>query len=262
MMRKIFILTVLLCAVALTAAMAEECSLVDGSGNPVEGFSKAYVVNGKGQPVYSFNDGMWYSTIPMGTDDAGNCLVRLGLPFPRGEDKEGEGCFAGDTLIWMADGSYKEIREIEAGDLVRGYDFENNEVVVVMVEEAYSVVRDHYFIINGGLEVTAEHPFYAQDFGWTEVSTGNVIKRDNSIEAQDLKPKDVIFGLGDGETNTLQRIPVESVRRVDEPGVFYNIIVGGAKNFFVYDVAQSIQAEIKTEMKIPVRVKGSIPTVE
>lgn len=242
----LFVLGIVIAGFAVAAVQLG--TLVDENGDPLEGFSNVYVEDGKAYPVYNEEDGKWYSVIITGNDGNGNPICRLGLTLDttspgdplkyEGRDREVpklNGCFAPDTLILMADGSAKEIRDIKAGDLVKGYDFENGKASDVRVEMTYVVIRDHYFVINGGLEVTAEHPLYAKKFGWEDVSTKGAYRDINCIEVQNLNTNAALLGTRSGNANNLENISLDSIRRVDERGVFYNIITDGTQNFFVSD---------------------------
>ncbi len=89
----------------------------------------------------------------------------------------GGGCFLADTPVLMADGSYKEIKDISQGDIVASYDTETNQFVSSSVEKL--VIHDgienplndfsEYPLISLrvlargkiiNLKVTANHPFY------------------------------------------------------------------------------------------------------
>ncbi len=222
-------------------------TLVDENGDPLEGFSNVYIEDGKAYPVYNEEEGKWYTVIIIGNDENGNPICRLGMPTGTGTGDYGDGdfkgpefpmpmgCFAPDTLILMADGSSKKIKDIKIGDLVMGYDFENGRASDVRVEKTYTVIRDHYFVLNSGLKVTAEHPFYAEEFGWKDVSTKGAYRDINCIEVQNLNRNTELFGTRSGNANNLEEISLDSIRRVDERGVFYNIITNGTQNFFVSD---------------------------
>ncbi|UCD29733.1 MAG: hypothetical protein JSV03_04415 [Planctomycetota bacterium] len=78
-------------------------------------------------------------------------------------------CFDADTQIWMSDGSYKPIDEIQIGDLVMcDYDPWNNNgpeccEVVETFQRSATELLDIEFVSQAGIFVittTLEHPFY------------------------------------------------------------------------------------------------------
>jgi hypothetical protein len=80
-------------------------------------------------------------------------------------------CFPAGTKIDMADGSYKNIEDVEIGDMVLSYDLEKNEYVSQRVYGLESPVRDGVYDVNDGLiSPTSDHPIYIKKsdgrIGW------------------------------------------------------------------------------------------------
>jgi hypothetical protein len=75
-------------------------------------------------------------------------------------------CFAGHTLIHMADGSLKLIADVAVGEYVIGRDGEINRVIGV--EEPFLGARQLYSINRGEPFVTCEHPFLSET-GWSSI---------------------------------------------------------------------------------------------
>ena len=79
-------------------------------------------------------------------------------------------CFIGDSMVLMADGSYKKIKDVEIGDFVKSYD-EINEVFTIdeIVDvyhyspESLSLIGNYYLSINDEIFVTPDHPLYIDD---------------------------------------------------------------------------------------------------
>ena len=73
-------------------------------------------------------------------------------------------CFLAGTKIEMADGSLKNIEDIEVGDKVKSYDEKTGEwkagVVTRVFHHSPEEMGDYYLIINHELRVTPNHPFY------------------------------------------------------------------------------------------------------
>jgi hypothetical protein len=112
----------------------------------------------------------------------------------------------------MADGSTKQISEIQVGDIVKSYDVDSGRVVDKAVVSTKNGQSDHYYIINGDLRVTPPHPFYTVDKGWVPVEGLQVGDQIRSI-----------YG-----TTT-----IASVECVLEGQAIYNIGVEEFGNFFV-----------------------------
>ncbi len=84
------------------------------------------------------------------------------LPInPYGGAEKG-GCFLAGTKILMADGSLKNIEDIQTGDQILTLaDPRDSTKVVGTVTELYQHVISNYLVINGQLRVTPEHLVYA-----------------------------------------------------------------------------------------------------
>jgi hypothetical protein len=83
-------------------------------------------------------------------------------------------CFIEGTEILMADGTYKEIQDIEIGEEVTSFDLEDKRRVISEVREIESPNREGYYLINKDLiGVTNEHPFRVRksfgDIGWASI---------------------------------------------------------------------------------------------
>ena len=70
-------------------------------------------------------------------------------------------CLEEGTLITMSDGSKKEIQELKQGDLVLGYDFENNKtcetICLGSIETFSTEFKNFYIFDNGKVLSTSEH---------------------------------------------------------------------------------------------------------
>jgi hypothetical protein len=97
------------------------------------------------------------------------------------------GCFASGTKITMADGSFKNIEDIQVGDRVLTF---NNEFDRQLVESSVSEVFKHfvgeYLIINDKVKITSIHRVYLNG-KWQEI--GNAKLGDVLINQQGQKVK-------------------------------------------------------------------------
>ncbi|MCD6237542.1 MAG: hypothetical protein J7K13_06300 [Thermoplasmata archaeon] len=79
-------------------------------------------------------------------------------------DKGGNSCFLAGTKIVMADGSTKNIEDIQVGDVVQSFDIENgtwsNGTVVEVFHHSPEEMPSYYLVINNDLKVTPNHPLY------------------------------------------------------------------------------------------------------
>lgn len=83
-------------------------------------------------------------------------------------------CFLPDQLITLADGSYKEIQDVNIGDNVKVYNEKTHKVENAPVKEIQTIYHDnvHELHLSNGkvLKPTANHPFLAKNKGWVTIS--------------------------------------------------------------------------------------------
>jgi hypothetical protein len=219
------------------SAGAVEGILVGPEGLPLEGFSNVYIIDGKPQPVYNLAEHKWYDVFIVGTDENGVPICNV-APDPSDNQEQGRDkgnqrrfeCFSGTTLVLMADGSAKMIKDIAIGEKVMGYDLVAGRLASCEVVDNYPTVQGDYYILNG-LKVTAGHPFYATNFGPTPASLRSAPVA--TIQSQDLKPYATLYGFNPSKNSGLEKLTLNSIIHVSEPGTFYNLQVDGTRNFFV-----------------------------
>ena len=124
----------------------------------------------------------------------------------------GSACFIPETLITMADGSEKQISEIELGDVVK------SEIGESTVEGIDIHVRKItvYSINDSGHFVTANHPFKTTE-GWKAINPAGSLK-DHGVEADRLIVGDTVLTL-DGEENIVTMEAGDDVTKV------YNLLL-------------------------------------
>ena len=88
-------------------------------------------------------------------------------------------CFVGDTLITMADGTYKPIEDIEVNDLV--FTQNGSEKVNEVVSPIHNNIVELSFSNGNSTKNTDDHPYYIIDKGWCS------IKPQLSTELYDVK---------------------------------------------------------------------------
>lgn len=135
------------------------------------------------------------------------------------------GCFTRNTFITLSNGVQQPITAIRVGDTVRSYNIEglnpsheddwmrfaqpnlSAAVVDSVVKEVLRNQFGYYYVINGELEVTYEHPLLAK--------RGNIWK---FMRVQDLKPGDYLF-------RNNSAVLLRDITRVDTPVQTWNLDV-------------------------------------
>jgi hypothetical protein len=98
-------------------------------------------------------------------------LAKIKIPGASGGGGSGGGpCLIKDTLITMADGSQEYIQNVEVGDEILAYDFENNmttTAIVMAMDPTKLLQQAHYTVLSDGrvLCTTRGHNFYCVEYG-------------------------------------------------------------------------------------------------
>jgi|GEM_PF-3577631 len=127
-------------------------------------------------------------------------------------------CFLAGTKVLMADGSYKNIEDVEIGDLVLSYEVETGKTLSCRVSKIFShlseeMTYDHYLLINNVLRVTPNHEFYSNG-KW--------------VEAGDLKVEDNLFTKTQNKNYVIQ-----SIDKIYKKEPSYDLQVEQCHNYFV-----------------------------
>lgn len=158
-------------------------------------------------------------------------------PPPVDEGGGGGGCFKAGTRITRANGFKVPIEQVTVGSALRSIAIEGldpskenayqtwkaNQLVTKPVSTTVAhVIRNtfsHYFIINGSLSVTYEHPLLAWRGGvWQFITVANLLVGD------------VVYRNG-------SHVPVNSIVRVDKPIETWNLDVEPYDVYFADDFA-------------------------
>ncbi|MBT7349142.1 hypothetical protein HN858_05755 [Candidatus Falkowbacteria bacterium] len=130
------------------------------------------------------------------------------------------GCFVAGTQIKMADGSYKNIEEIQIGDEILTFsDPLSKKLVRAKVLNTFEHTVYGYYLINGKLRVTPEHRVFVNN-GWQMIGQSKV--GDYLLDE---------FG---------QRVKIESIERFGQMVDVYNLHIEKyhtyfAEGFFVHN---------------------------
>ncbi len=156
------------------------------------------------------------------------------MPGGGGGGGGGSECFVDGTLIDMADGTQKQIEQVETGDIVLTYNTTDGVVEPQKVLELKKFQKSNIIKINlsNGRSVssTDEHPYYVLGKGWSAYNVGSC-KVYNLLFVEQLSVGDILLGV-DGE-----EIEVLSIDYVETSEVnVYTFEVFGNHNYFANGV--------------------------
>jgi len=130
-------------------------------------------------------------------------------------------CFLAGTQIEMADGSLKNIEDIQTGDVVSSYDEFSDEwktgVVSKLFHHSPSEMTDYYMVINDDLKVTPNHPLMV-DGSWIDA---------DELEVGDIYGGNVITSI----ERVYERVPTYNFEV--EPYHTYNVVWGNSRDFSI-----------------------------
>ena len=109
----------------------------------------------------------------------------------------------------------KKISDIVRGDKVKVYNTEDETFSFSNVVNIWKHTSEHYYLLNGETKVTEMHPYYVEG-AW--------------IMVKDLKEGDKLLNKS-GDT-----VPIESIERIEEDLLVYNMEVEGQHNYFANDI--------------------------
>lgn len=131
-------------------------------------------------------------------------------------------CFLAGTQVLMADGTYKNIEDVQAGDLIMSWDTQQGKLVARgVVARTERVEKEGYYVLNKDLRTTPMHLFYGNG-DWKRT--------------KDLKVGDNLLN-PNGEP-----VPIQSIDYVTQQAKVYNLITEGPENYFVHMGNQDILA--------------------
>ena len=146
-------------------------------------------------------------------------------------------CFMAGTKVNMEDGSMKNIEDVQEGDWVVTWDFEENsfsneKVLITTQTEDQKVVHLTFKCFGNDLDIyaTPDHPFFVEGGkGWA-CQDPELLKEKTGMEAALLDAGDSILTGKDGETSILT-----GITSVDWTATVYNLDnVFKYNNFFIY----------------------------
>lgn len=140
-------------------------------------------------------------------------------------------CFSEDTLITMADGSYKKIADVKIGDMLKSYNEKTHQFEVGTVEKTYfhppDLMGDYYLEITTDnkrvVKITPNHP---------------VFRGNKWIPANKLKEGDYLLS----EKN--ENIKIVTIRRIYSKIPVYNLEVSKNHNYFANFLAHNKKGNV------------------
>ncbi|CAK67125.1 unnamed protein product (macronuclear) [Paramecium tetraurelia] len=136
------------------------------------------------------------------------------------------GCFPGNAPIKLFNGRTKIIKEIELGDIVMCYDFEQKQFKssIVVFKKISSEKQQLIEIIseNGSIICTPNHPIYTQT-GW------KALEPHPNFFIEKLTVTDLIFDSNERLVNILQ------INQLKDTEIVYNITTSYPNNFIAFD---------------------------
>jgi len=144
-------------------------------------------------------------------------------------------CFVAGTPIVMGDGTTKQIQDIELGDEVKNYNFNNEEVQVGKVLSIETPTHADIVKISFGEKKTKntfDHPYWVVGKGWSSYKPEWTEKR-YEIETKQLEIGDKCLELFE---NSLREIEITNLEEVINPVQTYSLEIETNHNYFANDV--------------------------
>ena len=136
----------------------------------------------------------------------------------------GGGCFLGDVMVTLADGSSKPISWLQAGDAVLGRDHAVNHVLSLPTLQTAQTL---YGFNGGPAMVTGGHPFWTKD-GWKAIDPRLTPVEKHGVKTKQLKVGDALF-LDNGRKLTVRSIDPYRSEKLHE---VYNPMVDGNNTYY------------------------------
>ncbi len=128
-------------------------------------------------------------------------------------------CFPDSTKVLLPDNNTKSIKDIKEGDVVSSYDLTEKRLTEsrVMEQIIHLDAKVQYFIINGNIKTTAEHPFWVNGKSW--------------IRAHQIKVGDWLL------TPTGEKVEISDIDSYSAVETVYNLeLEGDEHNYFAENV--------------------------
>ena len=167
--------------------------------------------------------------LPCGTKVSGPCNADQTPPSGGGTGGSSGGCFTAGTPVTLTNGVQAPIESVKLGDSVLAFNEKTKENVSAKVVDLLTKKRDGYYLLNGYLEATDEHPFYI-DGEW--------------VETKDLKVGTEFTSL------TGEKVKLTSKEYVKKDVTVYNITVDEVHTFYAGGIRVHNKSEAQAYAQI------------
>ena len=156
------------------------------------------------------------------------------------------GCFAAGSLIWLGDGNYKPIEEVQEGDIVMTYNqeingFEPKECTYTMTPKEDDIYKYTFFENDKELHTTDAHPLLGADHKWYALDPVKCLK-EHHITAEPLTQNTELLFMDRELTSVslknIEMVGVQEVYNLSEVADNHNFVVDGI-------IAHNVGQEIK-----------------
>ena len=126
-------------------------------------------------------------------------------------------CFVAGTKVTMKDNSYKNIEDIEVGDLVKSWNEDTEIISDTKVTELFQPLHDDIVVLNFNdteIKNTFDHPYYVEGKGWSSYKPEWTQERYNIENTdlgtiQQLEVGDICYKYNNG---VLEKIPLTNIK--------------------------------------------------
>jgi hypothetical protein len=144
-------------------------------------------------------------------------------------------CFPAGTQVSMADGAFKSIETIKAGDKVLSFNPDTKLFFPSEVIETASAVHQNFVKIffEDGSEVTStpDHPFMKSNGRWTSMVPEKTVAAYNYADVQQMKTGDELFVKNGSD---LSKMRITKIINADKKQISYTITkLSNGQNFIV-----------------------------
>lgn len=148
-------------------------------------------------------------------------FVSISSPVVRGEGS----CFTAGTQVILADGSTKNIEDVQIGEVLLGQAGAHNTVLAF--DHVTLGDRKLYSFNGGRFFVEDEHPFLATDGVWRSIDPAATLRESPNLEVQKLHIGDTLVTI-DG---TVEIVSIDS-QEAEPDLALYNFILDGNHTYF------------------------------
>jgi hypothetical protein len=171
--------------------------------------------------------------IELDAEDTDTYIVSGSTPF-NGVISHNAPCFVAGTKIATSHTEYKNVENIEIGDLVLSYNFNSStleeQTVRGIGSKIVNKIVKYTFDDDTILQSTLDHPLYSPHTGWISMDSNY------TTNVYGLKTKDAEVGLTIFKKDGTEAV-INSIEILSEPTIVYNVkTVENTHNFFANDL--------------------------